>query len=253
MENIGFARKTAGDPRAGTSALQSRGRRAGVSAHATHLSSRLGSHAARGHARARRAASGVRARAGSRRRRRDARAHHARHRHRRVSLVVSARGVRLLRPLRPRRLLRRACVRRASASGRSRARPANEHGRACGPPDARSYCRRNQCRARPSGIVLAEDKRQAGVSTCQRIKNARDFALDSAIRSKTRGSRVRSVLLSNLRRTPVVTSSADRGSRWNPPIDFRAKKSDRAIGLCFHEMLHRSAGVDSPALAPRKQ
>ena len=73
------------------------------------------------------------------------------HRHRRVSLVVSARGVRLLRPLRPRRLLRRACVRRASASGRSRARPAREHGRACGPPDARSYCRRSQCRSALQG------------------------------------------------------------------------------------------------------
>jgi len=55
-------------------------------------------------------------------------------------------GVRLLRLLRPLRRLRRACVRRAPASGCSRARPARQYGRACGPADARAYCRRVQCR-----------------------------------------------------------------------------------------------------------
>ena len=53
-------------------------------------------------------------------------------------------------PLRP---LRRVRV-RGAASGRSRARPARRHGRACGPPDAHRYCRRLP-RGALSGSALA--------------------------------------------------------------------------------------------------
>jgi len=193
MENIGFARKTAGDPRAGTSALQSRGRRAGVSAHATHLSSRLGSHAARGHARARRAASGVRARAGSRRRRRDARAHHARHRHR-VSVGGFLRaGVRLLRLL-------PLCDRyAASACVAPLPRGVHEHDPRVDTDEPAVFRTRTGTAGASDHAGLfqdrhsrcAEDKNANGVSTCERIKNAR-FGVRSPRDSRfgpTRGSR----------------------------------------------------------------
>ena len=55
-------------------------------------------------------------------------------------------------PLRP---LSRVRVRGASSSGRSRARPARRHGRACGLPDAHRNCRRFRPRGALSGSALA--------------------------------------------------------------------------------------------------
>ena len=83
-------------------------------------------------------------------------------------------------PLRP---LRRVRVRGASASGRSRARPARRHGRACGPPDAHRYCRRFPPRGALSGSALALRGGQTRTESAHVSESKTPVSISSQIRS----------------------------------------------------------------------